>query len=54
MLEFIKNIRRREVQMLGAALSKRDWHEMENAYNQLRDKIDAKLIEASVNANPNG
>lgn len=35
--------RRREVQMIGAAISTRDWHGVENAYNRLRDKIDAAL-----------
>jgi hypothetical protein len=36
-------LRRREVQMMGAAISTRSWHDMEHAYNQLRDKIDAEL-----------
>ena len=36
-------LRRREVQMMGAAISTRSWHDMENAYNQLRDKIDREL-----------
>ena len=36
-------LRRREVQMMGAALSTRSWHDMENAYNQLRDKLDCEL-----------
>jgi hypothetical protein len=37
-------LRQREVQMLGAALSRRNWHDVETAYNQLRDKIDAMLM----------
>ena len=40
----LEALRRREVQMMGAAISTRSWHDMENAYNQLRDKIDAELI----------
>ena len=39
----LEALRKREVQMMGAALSTRNWHNMENAYNQLRDKIDAEL-----------
>lgn len=39
----LATLRRREVQMMGAAISTRNWHDMENAYNQLRDKIDAEL-----------
>lgn len=35
--------RQREVQALGAALSRRNWHEMETAYNELRDKMDRHL-----------
>lgn len=34
------DLRRREVQALGAALSCRNWHMMETAYNSLRDKLD--------------
>lgn len=41
--DFLKAIRQREVQMQGAAISLRDWHGMEVAYNALRDKIDAEL-----------
>ena len=33
--------RRREMQAIGAAISTRSWHELERAYNQLRDKMDA-------------
>lgn len=40
----LTNWRQREVQMLGAAISRRDWHDLESAYNQLRDKMDAALI----------
>lgn len=39
----VKIARQREVQMLGAALSRRDWHATEAAYNQLRDRLDAAL-----------
>lgn len=39
----LEALRRREVQMMGAAISTRSWHDMETAYNQLRDKIDAEL-----------
>lgn len=34
------DLRRREVQALGAALSCRDWYMTEKAYNSLRDKLD--------------
>lgn len=36
-------MRKREVQAMGAALSTRNWHDMEAAYNQLRDKVDREL-----------
>lgn len=39
--EVLQGWRQREVQMMGAAISRRDWHEMESAYNQLRDKMDS-------------
>ena len=39
----LESLRRREVQMMGAAISTRSWHDIESAYNQLRDKIDAEL-----------
>lgn len=39
----LASLRQREVQMMGAAISTRSWHDMESAYNQLRDKIDAEL-----------
>lgn len=39
----LETLRKREVQMMGAAISTRSWYDMENAYNQLRDKIDAEL-----------
>lgn len=35
--------RTRELQMLGSGLSLRSWHQVEDAYNQLRDKIDRFL-----------
>ena len=38
--------RLREVQMIGAAISTRNWHGVETAYNQLRDKIDAALVQS--------
>jgi len=40
-------LRTREVQRMGAAISKQSWHEMEASYNELRDKIDAELIRRS-------
>lgn len=43
-VEFLEAIRQREVQMQGAALSLRNWYDMEVAYNALRDKIDAEMI----------
>jgi len=40
----LANLRQREVQMMGAAISVRSWRQMEDAYNKLRDKIDRELI----------
>ena len=34
------DLRRREVQAIGAAISLRNWHALEQAYNRLRDKLD--------------
>lgn len=39
----IEAMRQREVQMIGAAISNRNWHSVEDGYNQLRDKLDAYL-----------
>ena len=39
----VKVARRCEVTMMGAAISKRDWHSLEVAYNKLRDRMDAEL-----------
>ena len=36
-------LRQREVQAIGAAISTRNWHDLEQAYNSLRDKMDAAL-----------
>jgi hypothetical protein len=47
----LADLRQREVQALGAALSRRNWHEAEMAYNHLRDKLDRLLIERRK-ANP--
>lgn len=33
-------LRRREVQAIGAAISCRDWHGVEQAYNRIRDALD--------------
>ena len=44
-------LRQREVQSIGAALSRRNWQETEMAYNQLRDKIDRTLLDLR-RANP--
>jgi len=30
------------IQALGAAISRRDWHATEQAYNAIRDKFDAE------------
>jgi hypothetical protein len=46
----LEALRRREVQMMGAAISTRSWHDMENAYNQLRDKIDTELTRRKLEA----
>lgn len=35
--------RRNEVQAIGAAISTRNWHNLEVTYNSLRDKMDAAL-----------
>lgn len=50
--EFVKAIRRHEVQAMGAAISLRSWHDMERAYNQLRDKIDRWQTEQRLAAAP--
>lgn len=42
-IEALAAWRQREVQMIGAAISTRNWHAVEDAYNQLRDKMDAAL-----------
>lgn len=39
-LEDIGDWRQREVQAIGAAISTRNWHSLEAAYNSLRDKMD--------------
>lgn len=39
----LKDLRQVEVQAIGAAISTRNWQELERAYNSLRDKIDAEL-----------
>ena len=39
-LPIVERLRRDEVQAIGAALSLRDWHKLEQAYNALRDKMD--------------
>jgi hypothetical protein len=41
----LEDIRRVNIQALGAALSLRDWHQMEVAYNKIRDRIDQQLTE---------
>lgn len=43
LIEVLEIAAERDLQMLGAGLSKRSWHEVETAYNQLRDRIDAFL-----------
>lgn len=45
LVEALKAIRRREVQMLHAAFSTRSWHDAISAGDQLRDKIDAAILE---------
>lgn len=39
----LQAIRQVQVQAIGAAISRRNWHDCEAAYNQLRDRIDAAL-----------
>ena len=41
----LETLRQREVQSIGAAVSRRNWQETEMAYNQLRDKIDRTLLD---------
>jgi hypothetical protein len=38
-------LRRREVQMMGAAISIRSWHDLETAYNAGRDRLDRVIGE---------
>ena len=47
----LEALRQRDVQAVGAALSRRNWQETEMAYNHLRDKIDRTLIDLQ-RANP--
>jgi len=42
--EEIQNLRQREFQMMGAAISRRNWHELEAAYNAGRDRLDRNII----------
>lgn len=42
----LETLRRRETQMLGAAISLRNWQEVEAAYNQLRDRQDGPIAAA--------
>ena len=37
-------MRKREVQLIGAGISMRDWHATEIGYNQLRDRIDGFIL----------
>lgn len=39
----LQAIRQVQVQAIGAAISRRNWHDCEAAYNQVRDRIDAAL-----------
>lgn len=41
--EGLELLRTREVQMMGAAISTRNWHNMETAYNAGRDRLDGLL-----------
>ena len=45
MLEALETLRQREVQMIGAAISTRNWHDLETAYNQGRDRLDRILTD---------
>jgi hypothetical protein len=36
-------LRSREIQAIGAAISNRNWHDLESAYNQGRDRLDSIL-----------
>jgi hypothetical protein len=47
-------LRQRELQLMGAAISRRDWHAMETAYNQGRDRLDALLIRMDRESTPEG
>jgi len=39
----LETLRSRETQMLGAAISRRNWQDVEAAYNQLRDRQDGPI-----------
>ena len=45
LLEALETLRQREVQMIGAAISTRNWHDLETAYNQGRDRLDRILTD---------
>jgi hypothetical protein len=40
-------LRSREMQAIGAAISNRNWHDLETAYNQGRDRLD-RILTARV------
>ena len=42
--EALGTLRQREFQMMGAAISLRNWHKLEVAYNAARDRMDAEPI----------
>jgi hypothetical protein len=46
----LADLRRHDVQALGGAISLREWHGVERAYNALRDKIDAALNAIAMEA----
>lgn len=48
----LNDLRRREVQAIGAAISTRNWHSLETAYNSLRDKLDRAGHTVSASAQP--
>ena len=44
LVEALGLLRQREFQMMGAAISRRNWHELEAAYNAARDRMDRSPI----------
>ncbi len=45
-MEALSILRQREMQAIGAAISNRNWHAVEAAYNEARDRLDRDILPA--------